>query len=253
MFHGLSRRTLNALIIGCLLIITTINLSMKNSEDTPLEAIKAAPLPANVWIRWQTHEGGTGVMQSSASEQLTIIVRGHEKDLMTLTLSPDRWADDLKQQASGKQVTEPAVVAIKGPLNEPEMHQLAAWISAELNLQPPAQSYSQCQLAYPAAALWWNRQKDQPAFSAVQTMPPEQWPAREEWQVFRSEELKQLRRQWLSEHGSIDIALDLAYHRAPDDYLERLYRDLATAQKTAPQAMAECLKNTPASGSLASE
>ncbi|MEK9766667.1 MAG: hypothetical protein VW274_09340, partial [Thalassolituus sp.] len=81
-----------------------------------------------------------------------------------------------------------------------------------------------------------------------QTTSPEQWPAREEWQAFRSEELKQLRRQWLSEHGSIDIALDLAYHRAPDDYLERLYSDLATSQKSAPRALAECL-----SGSLASE
>ncbi|MEK9712090.1 MAG: hypothetical protein VW258_05960 [Thalassolituus sp.] len=126
MFHGLSRRTLNALIIGCLLIITAINLNELNKEDSPLEPINAAPLPDTGWKPWQTREGTLGIMQSVASDSVIIVIRSGQEDMATLALPAADWAESLKVNLSGLVVTEPAVAAIKGPLSASELLQGAA-------------------------------------------------------------------------------------------------------------------------------
>jgi len=251
MFHGLSRRTLNALIIGCLLVITAINLSELNKEDTPLEPIKAAPLPDTGWRSWQTREGALGILQTTASDSVSIIIRSGDETLAELNLPVSDWASNLTSGLPEISDAQPAVTAIRGPLSEDELLQIAAYLSDHLTLEPPSAGYDSCQQQFPAAALWLNRQQGAEPFTLLNPVPTEaglSWPDREQWQTFRSEELKTLRRQWLSDTGAIDIALDLAYHRAPDNYLERLYNDLATAQKSAPHNLVECLSGTVTAG-----
>ena len=256
MFHGLSRRTLNALIIGCLLIITYLNLSTTPDEDTPLEPLTLAPLPETGWHLWYSREGVPVYWQSNAEDSLRIAVQGDEDVSFKTRVNGQDWATALKARLMNSDSDFAAGIALQGPLSETELKQAASYLISTLQLTPPPTRMSECRQQHPAGALWWNREQgkstvsdvDLPASvlstgdaqAAIQpAMQSQGLPDRDAWQAFRSGEAKRLRREWLSP-AAIDIAADLAYHRWPENDLKHLYQTLATAQRDAPHAFALC-------------
>lgn len=248
MFHGLSRRTLNAIIIGCLLIITYLNLTTTPTEDTPLEPLTLPPLPETGWHLWYSSEGVPVYWQSNAEDSLRIAIQGDEDVSFKTRVNGQDWATALKARLMNFDSDFAAGVALQGPLSETELKQAATYLIATLKLRRPSEGSSKCRKQHPAGALWWNRQQGRSAVRKVvlpvdnRTMNDDQndaLPGRDTWQAFRSSESKRLRHEWLSPHG-IDMAADLAYHHWPEHDFNHLYQALATSQRNAPHAFALC-------------
>ena len=255
MFHGLSRRTLNALIIGCLLIITVINLSFTTDEDSPLEPLDAPPLADTGWHLWHSNKGVPVYWQATASSSLQISITGEDHYAFRTQVPASEWASHLATQITPIAAPRPAGLALQGPLTGVEMQQAASFIIQKLSLttpDTPGKETSSCQQAYPAGALWWNRERGagvaQPAASGSKPAP-----TREAWASFRENEIKRLRREWLNPVSAIDIAAELAYHQRPEEYFLQLYQALAVSQRTEPEAFAQCLTEANSSAPRSSE
>lgn len=244
MFQGLSRRTLNALIIVCLLIITGINLGFRTDEDTPLEPVDAAPLADTGWHRWQSREGIPVYWQASAGDTLNVVVSGDRQYSLRTGVDASNWAEALSQSDLGTAgPARSAAIALQGPLTGDEMQQAAAFIIRRLSLTAPPRNTYKCQLEFPAGALWYARLQGlgvaAPVSVATKDMK-QAAPTRDDWQTFRQSEIKRMRSEWLSASAAIDIAADLAYHRWPENYYSALYQALAQSQRTAPLDFATC-------------
>jgi len=294
MFHGFSRTSLIAIILGCLLTIVLLNTPQNSDEDTPLEPLKVAPLSDTGWSRYDSREGIPVAMQSRAGP--TLEIRVHQQaptDLITLSVplssyaavgsqSPGAtstsWALPLKaaldhMQASGASTSpspsslSPSAIALSGPLSQPEMRQVSAYLIDRLALVAPdanvqhaseAQSHDirtpqslACEQQHPAGAWWYLAPGQTPTSDlnlgstsdlgldqASELMPA---PSRQTWQTFRQQQTKSLRALWLNDMAAIDIAARLAYHRLPTDFIRQRYLDLAQAQRTAPAEYIRCL------------
>ena len=256
MFHSFSRRMLNALIIGCLLIITWVQLGFNDNEDTPLERLSTAPLSDTGWHYWHSNENVPVVWQTLGADQLRVVVlRANDKPLhVSLPLSD--WASVLSNALPQTTISSvQGVVALQGAADKTTMQQAAAYIIRQLQLTPPNYQISECQLEHLAGAYWWNQQAGQslaqPAEHFVinptgqrvltQSLQNPALPTRDEWQSFRVRSVRELRQTWLSSSAAIDIQAELAYHRWPETYFYDLYQDLTKARRTAPAAFAECL------------
>ena len=255
MFHGLSRRTLNALIIGCLLIITVINLNFTTNEDTPLEPLDAPPLADTGWHLWHSNKGVPVYWQSTASANMQIAVIGEDHYAFKTQVPASDWASHLATRITPTEHSRRAGLALQGPLTGVEMQQAASFLIQKLSLtapETPAEKMTLCQQQHPAGALWWNREQ---GARAVQPASPghKPIPTREEWAHFRQGEIKRLRREWLNPGSAIDIASELAYHQQAEDYFLTLYQALAVSQRTEPQAFSECLTALNSSASRSSE
>ena len=123
MFHGLSRRTLNALIIGCLLIITVINLSFTTDEDSPLEPVDAPPLADTGWHLWHSNKGVPVYWQATASSSLQISITGEDHYAFRTQVPASEWASHLATQITPIAAPRPAGLALQGPLTGVEMQQ----------------------------------------------------------------------------------------------------------------------------------
>lgn len=244
MFHGFSRRMLNVLIIGCLLIITWVQLGLKNDEDTPLEPLSVAPLSDTGWQFWQSNEEVPVVWQTLGADKLRIVVKRANAQPLQLSLPVNDWAKALNNELPTAKSSTTGAVVLQGAVDSITMQQAAAFVIRRLQLTPPAKSAEShsCQLEHLAGAYWWNHKAGQslamPAQIALDKYP---LPTRDEWQDFRQSAVHELRQKWLSASDAIDIQAELAYHRWPETYFYDLYQDIAEAQRTAPEAYATCL------------
>ncbi|MEC8443447.1 MAG: hypothetical protein VXZ05_04505 [Pseudomonadota bacterium] len=310
MFHGFSRTSLIAIILGCLLTIVLLNTPQNPDEDTPLEPLKVAPLSDTGWSRYDSREGIPVAMQSRAGP--TLEIRVHQQapaDLITLSVplasdaavdsqsteaTSTSWALPLKAaldhlQASGAAASpsssslspssssppslSPSAIALSGPLSQPEMQQVSAYLIDRLalvapsslvpdaNVQHASEALSHdirtprslaCEQQHPAGAWWYLAPgQTQPSDlglaadlgldQASELMPA---PSRQTWQTFRQQQTKNLRALWLNDMAAIDIAARLAYHRLPTDFIRQRYLDLAQAQRTAPAEYVRCLHSS---------
>ncbi|MEQ3695240.1 MAG: hypothetical protein ACPGGD_03485 [Thalassolituus sp.] len=245
MFHGFSRRTLNVIIIGCLLVITGIQFGFKDNEDTPLEPIAAAPLSDTGWHQWQSNEDVPVSWQTFGTKELHIVIQREALPPIKLNLMLSRWATELSQafnEISEAATAIPGAIALQGATDPTTMQQAAAYVIRQLQLTPPNHQEHKCQLDHLAGAYWWNQQDGRSlALPATAEITSTETPSRDEWQNFRTHALRDLREKWLSPSAAIDIQAELAYHRWPNTYFYDLYQDLSQAQRTAPMTFADCL------------
>lgn len=268
MFHGFSRRMLNVLIIGCLLIITWIQFGFQDNEETPLEPLHAPPLSDLGWHYWRSNENVPVAWQTFGHDQLHLVIQREKHEPLHLSLPLDNWASALSHALPRESNSTKGVVVLQGSADTATMQQAAAFVIRQLQLMPPEIQTNNCQLEYLAGAYWWNHRTGnslaEPAVvdrhshalsdtslsqgtSGANKIVPSNiaqnttLPTRDEWQSFRENAVHELRQKWLSPSAAIDIQAELAYHRWPETYFYDLYQDLATAQRTAPAAFVECL------------
>ena len=239
MFHGLSRTTLNILIIGCLLFITGVHLLTRDSDSDPLPPLTLPPLPADTWQLWHSTEGVAVRWQGRASEQLQVRILRDGGEVTDIALPVDGWSRALVEQLDEPEHESAAGLVLAVPMTDTELRNAAAFIIRQQKLVAPPWTQNLCQLENPAGAIWWNRQQQQGWTAEAE--PGEVLPqSRSEWARFREDTAQQLRHDLFNLSRTIDIYAGLTYHQWPDGYLPGLYQDLAQAQMTAPGAYARC-------------
>ncbi|TNC92647.1 MAG: hypothetical protein CSH36_03430 [Thalassolituus sp.] len=240
MLNGLSRRSLNVIIIGSMLLIVWINLR-NSGEDATLEPLTLAPLPAQQWQLWDSSEGVPLRWQTLRSDTLTIAISGAEGYRLHLSIPAENWASALKDAAPSLPAARAAGIALQGPLSDEEMRSSAAWLIHHLQLKAPlSRAGQQCQLSYPAGAYWFNDQTNA-SWGTPAPVNGAALPDNAQWAGFREAATRSLRKDWLSPTRSIDIQSELAYHRWPENYLQALYQDLGSAQPDSAALYAACI------------
>lgn len=239
MFHGLSRTTLNILIIGCLLFIAGIHLLTRDNATDELPPLELSPLPADAWMTWYSSFGVAVRWQTRASDDLLVRIQGAEGETREFTLPADDWSRALVAEVTEPEQSIVAGLVLAGPLDHEELRNAAAFIVRQQKLVASQASLNLCQVEHPAGAIWWNRQqqRDWTAEAVASGEPPQ---SREAWAEFRQQAARELRQDLFSNARTIDIYARLTYHQWPEDYLTALYNDLGQAQMTAPQAYADC-------------
>ena len=239
MFHGLSRTTLNILIIGCLLFIAGIHLLTRDNTADELPPLELSPLPSDSWQTWYSSFGVAVRWQTRASDELQVRIQGAEGETREFSLPAQDWSRALVAEVSEPEQSIVASLVLAGPLDSEELRNAAAFIVRQQKLMASEASLNLCQVEHPAGASWWNRQqqRDWTAEAVVSGDLPEN---REAWADFRQQSVRALRQDLFSNERTIDIYARLTYHQWPDDYLTALYKDLGQAQMTAPQAYADC-------------
>lgn len=229
-----SRRSLNIIIFCCLGIISWIHLGQSDIETEPLEPLNLPPLGSQPWQSWQSREGLTSYWQQKSSEKGQVRIALSQRQI-NWTLPAQNWDAALREQVSNAGLpaqTEASAILLHGPWSALEMQAISAYLIKHLALtQSNSQSrpsLGHCEHNFPAGSLWFRDH-----WSAPQPGTGKQAPLRQQWQEFRTQQSQKLRQQWLSHSGQLDIQTDIAYHRPPADYYQRLYQQLGTSQKTA--------------------
>lgn len=237
-----SRRTLNIIIFCCLGIISWIHLGKTDPEQEPLERLELATLAQTTWQSWLSQEGITGYWQQVSSDRGSVRILLADRQINWL-LSANNWSDELKLHISTLNSPKPDTTAIllQGPWAEIEMQAIAAYLIKQLQLQKPASepenqsAFGYCEQTYIAGSRWFRDQ-----WSASDPQLNRALPLRQQWQQFRIEQTRAMRQQWLSNRGQLDIQSDIAYHRPPAHYYQKLYQQLGDSQKTAAQEYLDC-------------
>jgi len=226
-----SRRTLNIITICCFAIISWIHLGQVDPEQEPLEDLTLPELSDSGWRSWQSNEGVSSYWQqiSSTGGMVRLLLQDGSFDF---TLPQIGWATELQQQ-TGQFTSVSAVLAIliQGPWAEAEVQGISAYLIKHLALQTPQNSGATlglCEQQFPAGSLWFRQHWAKPVADLNKALP-----LRAQWQAFRQQQVKQLRSNWLSHTGQLDIQTAFAYHRPPSDYYQTLYQALGVSQKTA--------------------
>ena len=242
MFHGLSRWTLNIIILACLVLIVWIEFADGNRENQPLEPLNLAPLPQQKWTHWNSLEGVSVYWQSLLSNRLIVIIK-QEDQAKRYELDAIDWANGLKEEIEQRPKSAPASLTLMGPLNDQEMASASAYLISELTLLPLKQTDfdPDCQLDFAAGAYWWNMQMGK-SLAAPAEINDSSLPSRAEWQEFRVQATKNIRRMLLNPDSAIDIKSELTYYQWPTGYLAKLYSGLGKAQKEAPLEYKACLQ-----------
>ena len=248
MFHGLSRTTLNILIIGCLLFIAGVHLLTRQNDQDPLPDLTLPPLPQDHWKHWQNVGGVQVSWQARASDELHIRILREGTEPTNLTLPVSDWGRALVTDWPEPDEAAAASLIVTGPLDDSELRNIAAFIIRQQRLVATEAVAATCQLAHPAGAHWWNAQQQlswaTPTQLATTDLASGLPQSRDDWASFREAAARQLRRDLFDQQRSIDIFARVSYHQWPEDYLARLYADLGQAQMTAPQAFADCWQST---------
>lgn len=244
MFHGLSRTTLNILIIGCLLFIAGVHLLTRQNDQGPLPALTLPPLPQDHWQHWQNVGGVRVSWQARASDELHIRILREGSEQTDITLPVSDWGRTLVTQWPEPEHDSAASLIVTGPLDDTELRNIAAFVIRHQRLVAAEPASYACQLAHPAGAHWWNQQQQRswamPALLTSDDASAGLPQSRDDWASFRETAARQLRRDLFDQQRSIDIYARVTYHQWPGDYLARLYSDLGQAQMTAPEAFADC-------------
>lgn len=239
MFHGLSRWTLNILIIVCLLIIVVIHFANQTNENQPLQPLELPPLPEQQWHRWQTYEGVEVSWQTHLSDSLVVAI-ATAKGTERFSVSSHDWTAELQTSLKILSKNKEGALVLLGPLNKEDMRNAAAFVINKIGLRAVADGQKNtCRDRHPAGAVWWEAQGTEPTAAFLEEGFIS--PIREDWQAFRSKSAVGLREQWLNPESSVDIQLQVTYHQWPADYVAKLYQGLALSQKEAPLRYAECL------------
>lgn len=236
-----SRRTLNIIIFCCLGIISWIHLGGTDPEIEPLEPLNLPALNTSHWQSWQSREGVRSYHQQVSAEQGQLRLIMQDKQI-NWSLPAQDWSQALQQHLAEITTTQPLsaqTLLLQGPWSEQEMQLISAYLIDQMALSAtgkPSMHLSQCEQRHPAGSLWfrqhWSSTADLDLTKGL--------PKREQWQDFRLQQTRQLRQQWLSNAGQLDIQTDIAYHRPPAHYYQQLYQQLGDSQKTAAQDYLSC-------------
>ncbi|WP_419812497.1 hypothetical protein [Bacterioplanoides sp.] len=237
-----SRRTLNIIIIVCFASVSWIHLGQSDPEMEPLEALTLPPLHDNHWQSWLSQEGiSVKWQQVSQPQGIARIVFANQTQL-DIPLNAQQWSAELKALAANKALHDTLVILLQGPWAKTEMQGIAAFLIQRLQLQPHTlpipSAVTHCEQTFAAGSLWFRQHWSQSG-SINQEKP---LPNRQQWQDFRLQHTQQLRQQWLSNPGQLDIQTDIAYHRPPSDYYQALYQALGDSQKFAASDYLDCIK-----------
>ena len=236
-----SRRTLNIIILSCLVLISWIHLGRTDPEQRPLEPLQLPPLSISPWHRWQTEEGITSYWQQTALPhgQIRLLTRQHQD----IRLPAEHWSQTLQQQPRPETPQPVSAILLQGPWQERQMQAISAWLIRHWQLQPAstsAETLGICEQHHAAGSLWFRSHWASPVAQLDKALPN-----RSQWQHFRQQRSRELRLRWLSHAGQLDIQSDIAYHRPPSGYYQHLYQALADSQKDAAAAYLNC-KRAPA-------
>ncbi|MAY01052.1 MAG: hypothetical protein CMI08_17960 [Oceanospirillaceae bacterium] len=254
MLQGLSRKTLNIIILVCLVAITWLQLMGKEDEQAALEPLKLPPLHDAGWQSWANSEGVSVWFQSGGTiDGGTLVIRGAHNSSTHLTLPAASWTIPLHQGLATAPSEEPAVILINGPWSDIEKQAMAALIIREQKLQPmptTTESWQTCIRQHLPGALWLAQQQGM-EWQQLGQLPqqlsgrPLQAPELQEWAVWRLQQSRELRRNWQDEQTRIDIQADLAYHRLPAGTYADLYTSLADAYPQDVTQAVDCLRTIP--------
>ena len=253
-----SRRTLNIIIVACVAVVAWLQLTLtptpESLEQQPLADLPLAPLPEVSWHHWHSQEGIAVYWQQTSLPQghiRAIDAAGHYQDI---ALAAQQWQTTLTQKRPSISQQQTTALLLQGPWQPADFQAIAAWLISSAQLvaaaenqqaqrqQSDYQPQDSCERNYPVAASWfrdgWPIATTH--LAAPQAILSRPLPKRQQWQQFRQQQSQQLRQQWLSHAGQLDIQSHIAYHRLPSDYYPTLYRALAQRQKTAARDYLSC-------------
>ncbi|MAD45412.1 MAG: hypothetical protein CMH98_10430 [Oceanospirillaceae bacterium] len=261
MLQGLSRKSLNIIILVCLVVITWLNLAGGEDQEPPLEPLALPPLHDPQWQIWPNNEGVTVLLRAGGTiKGGTLAIRGAEQT-QQIALPNASWTIPLYRALDTAPAEEPAALLISGPWPASEKQAMAALVIREQKLQPLAtttESWPQCIRSHMPGALWLAQQQgkdwqqlgqlaDDPAATGITP------PAQQAWAVWRLQQSRELRRRWQNEQTQIDIQADLAYHRLPFQAYSQLYESLADARPGEVRQVQNCLTRTQAPENVKAE
>ena len=236
-----SRRTLNIIIIVCLAVVSWIHLGQSDPEMEPLEALNLPMLHDSDWQTWLSQEGVAVKWQPVSQPQGIARVVFANQTQLDIPLDAQQWSTELKALAAKKASHDTLVILLQGPWGKTEMQGIAAFLIQRWQLQPHTlpipSAITHCEQHFAAGSLWFRNHWIHSG--PIDLEKP--LPNRQQWQDFRLQQTRELRQQWLSPAGQLDIQTDIAYHRPPSDYYQSLYQALGDSQKFAADDYLNCL------------
>jgi len=251
MLQGLSRKTLNIIILVCLVAVVWLNMAGKHPDQPIPEPLKLPPLHNDGWRNWNNQEQVTVLLHAGGTiDGGTLVIRSAEQNLH-ITLPASDWSISLYAALKTAPSDQPAAILISGPWSDNEKQAIAALVIREQKLLPLQQITHSTEL-WPACvrnhlpgSLWLAQQQglewQQLGQLPLQLNPDTVLPSQQEWEVWRLQQSRELRRHWQDEQSQIDIQADLAYHRLPTQAYSDLYLALADAQPGDVAAALSCL------------
>lgn len=248
--HGLSRTSLNIIIVVCLIVISWIHLSGDDADETLLEPLQQPALYDPHWQSWPNAEQVTVLLRRGGTTAGGRVVLRNASGHRHFDLPADNWTIPLQQQLTGLHQALPGVILVSGPWSDLEQQAIAALLIRELQIQPlppSSELWPACLSNHLPGALWlaqqaglsWQTLKQLPQALAQQAPPL--LPGQQQWADWRLQQSRTLRRHWQDDGTQIDIQADLAYHRLPENAYRSVYDALADAQKSDVAAALSCL------------